>query len=97
MRVRVVYGLPGMAAGIEDNAISSLGDTIGQRDLVRLGRHLGQQTVPGGGEAGQVRIVRLGNYQHVNRRLRIDVAKCKRVLAFQHACRRDLTSRDSAE
>lgn len=97
MRMRVRDSLPGMAARIEDNAVTSAGDTLGQRDLMRLCHHLGQQPVSGRHEAGKVRIVRLGNYQDMNRRLRIDVTKCERVLAFEHTARRDLTSRDSAE
>lgn len=97
MRVRMINGLASMAARIEDNAIAGDGYALGQRHLMRLGQHLGQQPVSGGREACQVRIVRLGNYQHVNRRLRIDVTECKRVLAFEHTCRRDLASRDSAE
>jgi len=36
VRVRVVHRLPGIAAGIKDNAITGLGDTIGKRDLVSL-------------------------------------------------------------
>src|SRR5258706_10969951 len=42
-------------------------------------------------------MVTLGNYQHVNGRLRIDVTECKRALSFEHARGRHLTGRDSAE
>ena len=97
MRVRVVDGLPGMAARIEDNAIAGAGDALGERDLVRLGGHLGEEAVSGGREARQVSIVRLRNYENVNRRLRIDVAKCERPLAFDDSRRRDLTGRDFAK
>ena len=95
--MRMVDGLPGIAARIEDNAITGVGDALGQRDLVRLSRHLSQNAVSGGRKAGQVRIVRPGNYQNMNRRLRIDVAKSDRVLAFEHALSRDLPGRDPAE
>src|SRR5579864_7054624 len=62
MRMRMVYGLPSLAASIEHNPITAVGDALGYRDLMGLGRHLGQQTVSGSREAGQIRIVRLGNY-----------------------------------
>jgi hypothetical protein len=97
MRMRMIYGLPSLEASIEHNAIPALGDALSHRNRMRLGHHLGQQAVCGGREAGQIRIVRLGNYQDMNRRLRIDVAKCKRALTFEHAGRRNVPGRDSAE
>ncbi len=77
--MRVRDGLTGMTARIKDNAVTGLRNALGERDLVRLGRHLGEQRAVGGRKACQVRIVILGNDQHVNGSLRIDVAKCKRA------------------
>ncbi len=79
MSVRVRDGLPGMTARIKDNAVTGLRNTLSERDLVRLGCHLGEQRGVRGGKARQVRIVILRNDQHVNGSLRIDVAKCKRA------------------
>jgi len=75
--------LAGVTAGIKDNAIPGLGDALRYGHFVRLPGNLGQQPVRGGSEAGQVRIVRFRDDEHVNRGLRIDVTKCKRALSFE--------------
>ena len=72
-------GLAGVTARIKDNAVTGLGNALGDRDLVCLGRYLGQQPVVRACQTRQVRIVRFGNDEHVNRSLRIDVAKCDRA------------------
>src|ERR1022692_763773 len=97
VRVRVIDGLAGVTACIEDNAVTGLRNALGLGYLVRLSCYLGHQPVLRVGEACQVRIVRLGNHQDVNRRLRIDVTKCERALGFEHPRCRDLPGRDPAE
>ena len=97
MRVRVFDGLPGVTADIEDNAITGLRNALGQRYLVSLSRYLGHQPVIRGCKTCQVRVVRFGNHQDVDGRLRIDVTKCERALCFEHARCRDLPGRDFAE
>jgi hypothetical protein len=97
MRVRVIDGLPGMSARIEDNAVTSLRNALRQGHFVGLSRYLGQQPLVRGGEACQVRIMRLGNHQDVRGRLRIDVTKCERALCFEHSRGRHLPGRDFAE
>ena len=93
----MVNSLAGLATGIEDNAVTGIRDALGNGYLMCLGRDLGEQAVSSRREPDQVRIVSLGNHEHMNRRLRVDVAKCKRALAFEHSCRRQLAGRDSAE
>jgi hypothetical protein len=83
MRVHVVDGLPSVAAGIEDNSVSGIGDALRQGDFVRLSRKLSEQSLVGG-DGGQVTMVIPGNHQHMNRRLRTYVAECERPIAFDH-------------
>jgi hypothetical protein len=97
MRVRVIDRLPGLTARIKDNAVTGLRDALSERDFVGLRSYFGQQRCVCGGQACQVRIVRLGNDQHMNWGLRIDVAKCKGAFCFKHTFSRDLASHDSAE
>jgi hypothetical protein len=77
MSVRVTHRLAGVTAGIKDNAITGPGNALTDRNLVSLRRYLGKQPVLRACEAREVRIVRFGNDEHMNRSLRIDVAKCE--------------------
>jgi hypothetical protein len=97
MRMSVRDRLPGVTARIKDNAVTRVSDTLGHGYLVRPLRDLCQQAVARGRQAHQVRIVSLRYYQNMNRRLRIDIAKCQRALGFEHASSRNLTARDLAE
>jgi len=93
----MVHGLAGVRTGIKDNAIAGLGNTLGQRNLVRLAGDFGQQPSIRLGEARKVRIVSFRNDKHVNWSLRIDVTECKGAFRFEHLCRRHLTSSYLAE
>lgn len=97
MRMSVRDRLAGLTACIEDNAIPGLRDALRHGYFVRLGDDLGQQPVTGRSQAHQVRIVRFRNDQYVDRCLRIDVAKCKRALSFEHPRRRDVAGHDFAK
>jgi len=97
MRMSVRDRLAGLTACIEDNAIPGLRNAPRHGYFVRLADDLGQQPVTGRGQAHQVRIVRFRDDQHVNWRLRIDVAKCKDALGFEHSRRRDLAGHDFAK
>ena len=77
--MRMTDRLAGVTARIKDNAITRLGNALSDRDLVSLRHYLGKQPVLRASQARQVRIVRLGNDEHMNRSLRIDVAKCERA------------------
>ena len=93
----MVHGLPRMAAGVEHDTVASVGDPFGHRHRMGRLRDLREQPVPGGGEAGQIRIVWLRNDQNVNRRLRIDIAECERTLGFEYSRRRNFGGCDFAE
>jgi hypothetical protein len=69
-------------AGVEDHPVAATGDALGFRHPVRLRRHFRQQTISGAGQGGKVGEVLLGDYQHVCRRLRIDIAKSNRTVTF---------------
>ena len=97
MRMSVRDRLAGLTACIEDNAIPGLRDALRHGYFVRLGHDLGQQPVAGCSQPHQVRIVRFRDDQHVNWSLRIDVAKCKHALGFEHSRRRDLAGHDFAK
>ncbi len=72
--------LASVTARIKDNAVTGLGNTLSDRDLVGLHRYLGKQPVLRACQARQIRIVLFGNDEHVNRSLRIDVAECERAV-----------------
>ena len=97
MRVRVIDRLPGVTARIKDNAVARLRNALSERDFVRACGYFGQQLCITGRQARQVTVVRLGNDQHMNWGLRIDVAKCKRAFCFKQTLSRNLASHDSAE
>jgi hypothetical protein len=97
VRVRVIDRLPSVTARIKDNAVTRLRNALSERDFVGLCGYFCQQLGVSGCQARQVRIVRLGNDQHMNWGLRIDVAKCKRAFCFKHTFSRNLASHDSAE
>ena len=96
MCVYMIDGLPAVAAGIEDHPVAGIGNTFGLRHLVGLRGDLSQQTGVTS-QRSQVGVVLLRDHQHVNRRLRINVAKCKRPGAFQHDRCWYFAGRDSAE
>jgi hypothetical protein len=86
-----------MRPGIEDNAVPRAVDAGRRGDLVRLRRDLLEQAAAGPGERGQIRVVLFRYDKHVGRRLRADVAERYRTGTLQHARRRRLTRRDTAE
>jgi len=97
MRVRVIHGLTAVTSSIKDHTVAGVGDTFGQRHLVSLRRHFGEQPVTGRRQRAEVRVVILRNHQHVHRSLWIDIAKCERPRAFEHARSRSFAETDPAE
>ncbi len=92
----MVDGLPAVAAGIEDHSVAGVGDAFRHSDRMGLGRELSEQGRVTS-QGSQIRMVLLRNHQHMNRRLRIKVAKCERRGAFQHDRSWYFARRDSAE
>jgi hypothetical protein len=67
--------LPGLEAGVEDNAVPTAANPLGLGNLVRLGHDLGQQPVLGARERGKIGIVIFGDDQHMGGGLRVDIAE----------------------
>jgi len=95
--MNVGHGLPRLLAGVEDHAVAGLADAVGRRDLARLADHLGEQPAVGGGERRDVRVMILRDDEHMNRGLRVDVAKREYAVGFADHGRGDLTGDDGAE
>jgi hypothetical protein len=97
VRVGVVDGLAPVVAGVEDDAVSGIGDPLGDRYSVRLVRDLFQEAVAGGRDRRHIGIMFFRYNQNVRRCLRIDIAKRDSPRAFPHRFRRDVTGHDPAE
>src|SRR5579875_1097591 len=97
VRMHVRHGLARLRAGVEDHAVPGVSDSLACRHLVRLCRELVQQPVPGGRDRREVRVVLSRYHQHVNRRLRVNVAKCNSSLGFEYPHRWDIARNDAAE
>jgi len=67
--------LASAGAGIEDDAVAVVGDTLGDRHLMRVGDEVGQQPRFGGGERGQIRVMFARDHKDVNGCLWVDIAE----------------------
>jgi len=95
--VGVEHRLPGPGTGVEDHPVPGLGQPFGLGDLVRLGRHLGEQPAAGRGERGQIGVVILRYDQHVRGRLGVDVTERESAGRLGHALGRDVARDNPAE
>jgi hypothetical protein len=79
--VYVIDSLPGLGTGIEDDAITGIGDAFNDRHLVGMGYEVRQQPVAGGRKLGQVCVMLPSYHKYVYRSLRINVAErdCPRI------------------
>jgi hypothetical protein len=68
-------GLAGVGASVEDNPVTAIGDSLGDRNLMGMRRNRGQQALLGRSEFSQIGMMRPRDDKHVNRRLRIDIAE----------------------
>ena len=89
--------LAAVTSGVEDHPVTAAGDAFSDRDLVGMRYHLGQQPVPGRGKLGHVSVMSTGDNQHVNRRLRVNVAEGDRPRIAGNYGRRHLGSGNGAE
>src|SRR5215469_18891487 len=67
--------LAGLGASVEDDPVTTLGDTLSDRNLMCVRREGGQQALIGHSELSQIGVVRPRDDKHVNRSLRIDIAE----------------------
>jgi hypothetical protein len=90
-------GLPRLRAGIKDNAVPAVADSLGQRDLMRLGHHLSQDPVASRGERREIRIVIFRYHQYMRGCLRAYVTESNGSRRFEHAGCGDIARHDPAE
>jgi hypothetical protein len=95
--VRVEHRLAGTRAGVEHQPVPGVADTLGDCYLMCLVHHLGEQPVPGFSQRCRVLVVRFGNDQNMDGRLRVDIAERNRAITFTYTFRRQLTDGNLAE
>jgi len=95
--VDVIHSLASLRAGVEDDAIPSVRDTLRDRHLVGVRDQLCQQPVSGGRELGQVGVMLPSYHKYVYGSLRINVAEgdCPRISG--HYGRRYVGGGDAAK
>jgi hypothetical protein len=95
--MNVAHGLAAVSAGVEDDPVARIGDTLGDRDLMRMGREVGQQAVSGRHELSQIGVVDSRDNEHVYGGLRIDIAEGDRPLRARNYRCWYLGGRDGAK
>lgn len=80
--MRVEHRLPGAGPGVEHQTITIAVDTLRDRDAMRLAHYLGEQPILSPGQCGGIRVVFLGDDQHMDGRLRVDIAERHRAGAL---------------
>jgi len=95
--MNVLDRLPGLRTRIEDHSVASVGDAFSNCHLPGMSDQVSQQVTASRAQLSQIRVVGARDYQHMDGRLRIYVAKrnCARIRG--HYRRRYLASRDTAE
>jgi hypothetical protein len=93
----VVYRLPGLRARIENYPVAGVSDAFRHCHLPGVGDQLREQVITDRAQLSQVRMVGARDHQHMDRRLRIYVAKGNCAGILRHYGRRYLASRDTAE
>jgi len=71
----VLNRLPGLRAGIEYHSVAAVGNAFRDCYLSSVGDQVSEQVIPGRAELREVCVVVARDHQHVDRRLRIDVAE----------------------
>jgi len=95
--MRVEHRLPGAGPGIEHQTITIVVDTLRDRDTMCLAHHLGEQPILILGQCCGIRIVFLRDNQHMDGRLRVDIAERHRPGALQNPLSRELPSGNLAK
>jgi len=95
--MNVAHGLAAVSAGVEDDPVARVGDSLGDRDLVRVGGEVGQQAVPGRSEISQIGVMCARDNEHVYGCLRIDIAEGDRPLGARNYRCWNLGGRDGAK
>jgi hypothetical protein len=95
--MRVEYSLARTRAGVEHQAVPASADTFGDRHLMRLAHHLGEQPVRGFSQRRRIPIVLFRYDQYMDGCLRIDITKRNRAMTLKHALSRQHASGNLAE
>ena len=93
----VPYRLAGVGASVEDDPVTGIGDTLGDRNLMGVRCHCGQEAVLGRGELSQIGEVRPRDNEHVYWCLRIDIAEGDRPVVTRHYRCRYFSGGDGAK
>jgi hypothetical protein len=95
--MHVGHRLARLRAGVEDDAVSGVGDALADRYLVGLGDDGGQQPIVCRRKLGHIGMVLARDNKYVNGSLRINVAERDRARITGHYGRRDVTGGNTAE
>jgi hypothetical protein len=81
VRVDVTDCLPGAGAGVEDDPVTLVGNSLGDRHFMRVSDEVCKQSGFRGGELGQICVMLARDDKYVNGCLRVDIAErhCARV------------------
>jgi RNA polymerase sigma-70 factor (sigma-E family) len=93
----VPYRLAGTGAGVEDDPVTVVGDTLRDCNVMGVRCDGSQEAVLGHGELGQIGVMRPRDNEHVNWCLRIDIAECDGPLVTGHYRRRYFGGSDGAK
>lgn len=95
--MRVEHRLPCAGPGIEHQTITIVVDTLRDRDTMRLAHYLSEQPILSLGQCCDIRIVLLRDDQHMDGRLRVDIAERHRAGALQKPLSREFASGNLAK
>jgi hypothetical protein len=95
--MHMIHRLTAVSPGVEDDAVASVRDALGYRDLPCVGDQLGQQAGVSRRQLAQVRIVLPRDDQDMHRGLRIDVSESDSSGIFRHDGRWNLGRGNTAE
>ena len=96
VEMEMLYGLTSIITAVGDDAIA-VGNACGLGNLGNLFKDFGYDHAVVGGDSVNRRNMLLGNHEHVNGGLRIDVVKCEDIVVFIRFFGRDLTCNDFTE
>lgn len=97
VRVDVRDALTGVWAGVEYHTVTIRSHAFSQGDLMRVGKHVMQNTVRCGYQGSKVSVMAAGNDENVDRRLRVNVPECNRARSLGHDGCWNLPGNDGAK
>jgi hypothetical protein len=89
--------LAAVGTRVEDNAVSGVRHALGNRHVLRVGDHIGQQPRIGRREGRQIRVMLARDHKYVNGSLRINVTERDRPGITGHYGRRYVAGGNTAK